>query len=68
MLRLRSGSSSKVPGIHVRKIKIDKQFYPLNASKIIEFAKSALLNKSKPVCDNVDIEMIYKDKERIVEE
>ena len=48
MLRLRSGSSSKVPGIHVRKIKIDKQFYPLNASKIIEFAKSALLNKSKP--------------------
>ena len=61
MLRLRSGSSSKVPGIHVRKIKIDKQFYPLNASKIIEFAKSALLNKSKNlVCDNVDIEMIYK--------
>ena len=57
MLRLRSGSSStcernqpllKVPGIHVLKIKIDEQFFASFSSKIIEFAKSALLNKSKP--------------------
>ena len=66
MLRLRCGSSStsernqpflKVPGIHVLKINIDQ--HPKKKSKIIEFAKSALLNKSKPgICDN----------ERIVEE
>jgi len=37
----------------------------MGSIKVIEFAKSALLNKSKNlVCDNVDIEMIYKEKVR----